>query len=67
MHAYEVARYEMVLPTDQNGSFRVKGKVADLEQHRVGQVERQTKLTAGDVHNQVKSASEAAVHGWIPW
>ena len=26
-----------------------------------------TKLTAGDVHNRVESAGEAAVHGWIPW
>ena len=52
MHAHEVARYEMVLSTDQKvGGFRIKGKVTDLGQHRVNQVEGSTKLTAGDVHN----------------
>ena len=81
MHAHEV--HEMVLPADQIGSFRIKGKVADLGQHKVDQVKGSTKLTAGDVpnkekgHKQVKLgvdvaahgwyASEAAVHGWIPW
>ena len=81
MHAHEV--HEMVLPADQIGSFRIKGKIADLGQHKVDQVKGSTKLTAGDVrnkekgHNQVKLggdvaahgwyASEAAVHGWIPW
>ena len=63
MHANEVAMYEIVLPMDRNGSFLVNGKVVDLGQHRVDQVEGSTKLTAGDEHNHVKSASEAAVHG----
>ena len=67
MHAHEVVMHEMVLPMDQNGSFWIKSKVADLGQHRVNQVEGSTKLTAGDVHNRVKSANEAAVHGWIQW
>jgi len=49
MHAHEVARHEIVLPMDQNGSLLVNGKVADLGQHRVNQVEGLTKLTAGDV------------------
>ena len=35
MHALEVAKHNMVLPTDQNGSFRIKGKVADLGKHRI--------------------------------
>ena len=43
--------HEMVLPADQIGSFRIKGKVADLGQHRVDQAEWLTKLTAGDVHD----------------
>jgi len=51
MHAHEVVSYEMVLPMDQNGSFLIIGKVADLGQHRVDQVEGSTNLTAGDVHN----------------
>ncbi len=67
MHAHEVVRHEMVLPMDQNGSFLVNGKVVDFGQHRFNQGERLTKLTASDVHNQVKSASEVAVHGWIAW
>ena len=67
MHAHEVVSYEMVLSMDQNGSFLIKGKVADLGQHRVDQIEGSTKITAGDVHNRVNSASEAAVHGWILW
>ena len=50
MHAHKVARHEMVLPMDQNGSFRIKGNIVD-RQHRVNQVEWSTKLTAGDVHN----------------
>ena len=53
MHAYEVVRHEMVWPMDQNCSFQIKGKVVDLGQHRVNQVEGLTKLSAGDVHNQV--------------
>ena len=51
MHAHEVVRHEMVLPMDQNGSFLVNGKVADLGKHRVNQVELLTMLPAGDVHN----------------
>ena len=35
MHAQEVARHEIVLPMDQNGSFLVNGKVTDIGQHRV--------------------------------
>ena len=63
MHAHEVARHEIVLTMNQNGSLRVNGKVAYLGQHRVHQAEGLTKLTAGHVHNQVKSADEVAVHG----
>ena len=59
MHAPEVARHEMGFPTDQIGSFQIKGKVADLGQHRVDPDGGSTKVTAGDVHNRVKSASEA--------
>ena len=52
MHAHEVARHEMVLPTDQKvGGFRIKGKVAYLGKHGVDLYEGSTKLTAGDVHN----------------
>ena len=50
MHAHKVARHDMVLSTDQNGSSRSKGKVKDLGQHRVDLYEGSTKLTAGDVH-----------------
>ena len=64
MHAHKVARHKRVLPMDPNGSFLVNGKVADFGQHRVNQGEGLTKLAAGDVHNQVKSASEVAAHGW---
>ena len=49
MHAHEVARHEIVLPMDQNGSFLGNGKVAHLGQHRVYQVGGLTKHTAGDV------------------
>ena len=44
MHAHEVARHEIVFPTDQND-----GTVADLGQHRVNQVEGSKKLIAGDL------------------
>ena len=39
MRAREVARHEIVLPTDQNGSFLINGNVLDLGQHRGDQVE----------------------------
>ena len=65
MHAHKVVRHEMVLPMDKDGSFLVDGKVADFGQQRVNQGEGLTKLTAGDVHNRVKSASEVAAHGWL--
>ena len=65
MRAHKVARHEMVLPMDQNGSFLVNGEVANFRQHRVNQGEGLTQLTAGDVHNQVKSVGEVAAHGWL--
>ena len=65
VNARKVARHEMVLPMDQNGSFLVNGKATDFRQHRVNQGEGLTKLTAGDhVHNRVKSAGEVTAHGW---
>ena len=66
VHAHEVARHEMVLPTDQKvGGLRSKGKVADLGQHGVDLFEGSTKLTAGDVHNRAESAGEVAAHRWL--
>ena len=68
MHAHKVASHEIVLPRVQNGSSKVADLVADLGQLKVDQVERSTKLTAGDVpekgkaHKQVKPAGEATVH-----
>ena len=50
MHAHEV--HEMVLPADQISSFRIKGKVADLGQHKFDQIKGLTKLTAGDAPNK---------------
>jgi len=42
MHAHEVAWHKMVLPMDQNGSFQIKGKVADLGKHIVDLYEGST-------------------------
>jgi len=64
MHAHEVTRHKMVLPMDQNDSFQIKGKVADLGQHRVDLCEGSTNLTAGDIHNRAESAGEMAGHRW---